>query len=332
MGIDYYNQYNTQRQATSSLTTEEWVRRCALKTAQVDKLCEMGKGILPDEQRTRAAACGKLLTMVHTDDLLQSRLELGYFCGARLCPACAWRKAAKDATRISCILQRALDDKYMLIFATLTAANCGATELQQQVRAYGRAYNALMHRLPYSRTIKGHLRKLEITYNQARDDYHPHLHFVWAVRYKDWYAHPINKLQLSDDWRAMLRAEGCNADVSDLAQDIRPVRAATRDQVLEYAKYPAKSGDYLHGRDQLQAYYSALRGARLITYAGVLREYNSEYEDGLLDAYKQRDDADYWLRSVWEWDGAEYYQDTMYRMSDPVRFGTCDTDEGVRCD
>lgn len=315
------------------LSTADWVRRCAIKTAQTDALAQLGRGILPEGQRARVAACGRNLTFVHpAGQLHDARLDLGYFCGVRLCPACAWRKAAKDATRISCVLQRALDDKHQLIFATLTAANCGASELQQQVRQYGRAYNALMHRLPYRKVIAGHLRKLEITYNRYRDDYHPHVHFVWAVKRKAWEQQPITVEQLTDDWRQQLRAQGCMAAVSDLAQDIRPVRAATREQVLEYAKYPAKSMDYLGGKEQLQAYYSALAGTRLITYGGVLREYNAEYDAGALDGYKQPDDTEYWLRSYWDWDGADYQLTGIRRLDQPMIFGTQDSDEGVDAD
>lgn len=314
------------------LTMEDWSSRCAAKTADVERLLQLGRGIPQlDGQLRRASACGKLLTFLHDEDYQQHRLETGYFCGSRLCPACAWRSAAHDATRLACIMQQAVADGYRLLFATLTAQNCGAEDLQHVIRAYGRAYVEMMKYGKFKR-ISGYIRKLEITYNRRDDSYHPHIHSVWFVpSHWGWadYPYTISGDEMTDAWRHQLRLQGITLDVSAAAQDIRAVRSARREDVLEFAKYPAKAIDYLVSRDTLEAFHRALHGTRLLTFAKIAKGYNKQYNDGALDIYKSRDDTDYWYRSYWDWTGTDYCQSRMDKLDEKINIGACCTDEGV---
>ncbi|MDD3002214.1 MAG: protein rep, partial [Candidatus Riflebacteria bacterium] len=56
--------------------------------------------------------------------LEKKKLHKGSFCGNRFCPMCAWRKARKDALKIS-VIMKWLEAEYdkAFVFVTLTAPN-----------------------------------------------------------------------------------------------------------------------------------------------------------------------------------------------------------------
>lgn len=273
------------------------------------RAAELGRDILPQSRRAELISCGRILTYIHTADLAKSKLETGFFCRNRLCPACAWRKSVHDATEIACILQRAVDDGFSLHFATLTAKSVYAEDLREAVDDYLRAYWELMRLAPL-RWVQGGLRKLEITYNKEKCWYHPHIHAVWLAKKR----RPLSTEQITDLWRQSLR----NKYIVDAqAQDIRAVRSAERSDVLEFAKYPAKSGDYLQNKRTFETFYEALHGQRLITYTKKARDYKRMYKAGILDEYKGNGTInEYIYRSLWDWcnDLNEYVQRDIYEM------------------
>lgn len=67
------------------------------------------------------------------------------------------------------------------IFLTLTAPNVPAEELEDEIKDYNHSFKKLMERKEIKKIVKGYARKLEITYNEERDDYHPHFHVLIAV-------------------------------------------------------------------------------------------------------------------------------------------------------
>ena len=71
--------------------------------------------------------------------------------------------------------------KKEIIFLTLTAPNVSAEELNDEIKHYNHSFKKLMERKEVKAIVKGYARKLEITYNEERDDYHPHFHVLIAV-------------------------------------------------------------------------------------------------------------------------------------------------------
>src|SRR5699024_8385779 len=59
--------------------------------------------------------------------------------------------------------------------------NVKAAELEDEINHYNHSFQKHMQRKEIKTIVKGYVRKLEITYNDKRDDYHPHFHVLIAV-------------------------------------------------------------------------------------------------------------------------------------------------------
>lgn len=304
----------------------KFLSKSAACRSDIERAVLYGADVMPAGRLESMANCGMYLTFLHSRDFDKTKLETGFFCKNRLCPACAWRKAAHDAVEINCIMQAATDAGYELYFATLTAQSVKKTDLADAIRVYNAAYTAMMRNSTCT-VIAGAIRKLEVTYNAEKDWYHPHIHSVWIVprgwrRTKSY----INRYTLADMWRYYL---GGKYAVSADAQDVRRVKSASREDVMEFAKYPAKSCDYLQSKDVFETFYKSLKGVRLITHMKLARALKAQYKHGLLDCYKQPDTTQYFWRSMWKWarENAAYTLDQLEELSEPIIFGTTDTDE-----
>src|SRR5690625_7413564 len=73
------------------------------------------------------------------------------------------------------------EEKKQFILLTLTAANGEADEIEEEIKHYNHSIQKLMQRKEVKNSVKGYARKLEITYNEERGDYHPHFRVLIAV-------------------------------------------------------------------------------------------------------------------------------------------------------
>ncbi len=91
-------------------------------------------------------------------------------------------KSEKDALELSLMMQdiKISYDK-AFIFLTLTTPNVVAERLGDEIKRYNKSFDKLFKRKVVKRVVKGYVRKLEITYNEKRDDYHPHFHVLIVV-------------------------------------------------------------------------------------------------------------------------------------------------------
>ncbi|MCG4734288.1 protein rep, partial [Casaltella massiliensis] len=120
--------------------------------------------------------------MITDQSIETKKLHKANFCKNRFCPICAWRQTKKDALKISIIMEfikKELDLDF--IFLTLTAPNVKAENLNEEIKKYNKSFKKLSERKEFKKISKGYARKLEITYNQERNDYHPHFHVIIVV-------------------------------------------------------------------------------------------------------------------------------------------------------
>lgn len=297
------------------------------KTANA-RMIDLARDCMPSTRLSDAIGCGNYLTFLHDNDFNHTKLETGFFCKNRLCPSCAWRKSARDAVTISCILQHALSQGYELVFATLTAENVTAENLRDAIHRYDIAYTDMLKRGNF-RNIKGAIRKLEVTYNHTTNTYHPHIHSIWFMpkgwRRRDSKAH-IDTQMLSDMWYKCLKSYYA---VSPKAQDIRIVKTDNPQDVAEFAKYPAKSCDYLVNKAVFETFYEALKGIRLITFMRDARKFKRMYKDGELNQYAEPDRTEYFYRTHWTWYRNDWAQLSTDMLDEPLTFEIIDTDEEV---
>ena len=125
------------------------------------------------------------------------------FCKNRWCIIC---NRIRTAQLIQTYLPT-LDTWTQKQFVTLTVPNCQAQGLSQKMGDMLKAFTKIKDReRKEKRKIIG-IRKLEITYNRAKDDYHPHYHFILKDAdscheiVKQWLKHFPDATNAAQDWK-----------------------------------------------------------------------------------------------------------------------------------
>lgn len=274
-----------------------------------------------ESQAAAFAHCGDYLTMLASEDMSKRKIETAYFCKQRLCPGCAWRASLQSAACVSAIAAKLTGQKKIMLFVTLTIPNVRADQLRAACLKLNADFYKMIKRKRYH-IWKDNIRKLEITYNAARDDYHPHLHvivFVSSTYFKGGGGY-ISHDTLLDDWRAT------TGDYSITQVDVRRCRDKDTgsNAILEVAKYSAKAADFTQSEEIFDIFYSAMHHLRTMTYSGLCKTLRADFDAGRLDDMLPRDTTRYVWRLVYQfYAGQGYVQtDTMeYIEPAPAGFG-----------
>ena len=138
-----------------------------------------------DSRSRRVSECGTFLEFAHQIDLNGNvsdcgKLHNANFCRDRLCPMCSWRRSYKVFAQVSQIMSLIKND-YAFLFLTLTIPNVTSSELNNALKELQQGWYRLRRSKKFKNAVQGYFKALEITYNQSRDDYHPHFHIVLAV-------------------------------------------------------------------------------------------------------------------------------------------------------
>lgn len=247
--------------------------------------------------------CGTFLSFFADKKIKVKKLNKSNFCGNRFCPMCSWRQAKKDALKISVLLKYIQDVfKYEFIFLTLTAPNVKAEDLNDEIKKYNNSFKNLMRNKDVVKINKGHIRKLEITYNEERNDYHPHFHVMIAVNRSYFKSRDyINKAKWLELWRYFMK------DDTITQVDVRKMNTSDSNAIAEVAKYSAKDSDYMISQEVFDTFYKALKGKQVITYSLVFKDALSMYKNGLLDKYKEVDLTKYVFELCYKWSGLKDY-------------------------
>jgi len=249
--------------------------------------------------------CTTFMQMVADKTMEKKKQNKGNSCKNRFCPICAWKKSRKDALALSIMMQYLKqEEKKEFIFVTLTAPNIAADELENEIKHYNQSFQRLMQRQEVRKIVKGYARKLEVTYNEKRDDYHPHFHVLIAVNKsyftdKDYY---ISR----DRWLKLWQDVTKNPTITQV--DVRKVRNSKDDKVFEIAKYSAKESDYLINQEVFEVFYKALKGKRLIVFSGLFKDAMKKFKNGELDDYKEKDLTKYVYSLLYNWGHKDYIE------------------------
>jgi len=264
-----------------------------------------------DKMQKRICECGNWLDFIADWEETRQKLLAANFCKWRFCPMCAMRKAMRDALRISVLMTyiNAVHHK-QFIFVTLTAPNVKAGDLKCEIAKFNKAFKNLTKRKEIAKINHGYIRKLEITYNENRDDYHPHLHIIFAVNRG--YANGGRYLK-HETWLDLWRS--CMEDDSITQVDVRKVKQSKDANDIangfefdarEIAKYAAKDSDYTKSEDVFDAFYNALKGRQELTYNGLFAAANKDFKADKLDDYIKPDETYYYWQIMYIWKGKEY--------------------------
>lgn len=277
----------------------------------------------------RFETCSDYMTFLTDQGFSSKRLHRANSCGNRFCPICTWKRAKKDAIKMSVIMEAVKElERKEFLFLTLTAPNCDGDDLSNQIDDFNKAVKKLFDRRNVKNIAKGYIRKLEVTTDQEKlitdklykrkkdyfdrrnlkvgdpnpqyNTYNPHVHIILAVN-KSYFNRPSEYISQAD-WLSMW--QDCMNDPSITQVDIRKVRESEKSQsnaVLEVAKYSAKGSDLYHSEAVFDTFYLGLKKRQLLVYGGLFKDYAKKYENGDLDNFKKQDETLYThlLKSLW---------------------------------
>lgn len=238
-----------------------------------------------DDRARHLWECGSYIEIDQDGKLVRSNL-----CRDRFCPMCQWRRSLRIYGQTQQLLDYLAQQNFAYLHLTLTIPNCCASDLAAQCdwlywrssamfgdRLYPRN-DPLHDKCHFKRAFKGVMRCLEITYNADRDDYHPHLHCLVAVKpsyfkSRDYISQELMRVL----WTG--HSAGAFGDPPDCLWQVymsRVKEAERNNAVAEVAKYAVKPFhmelDVDGYRRVLPVLNAAMARRRLVQLYGVFAE------------------------------------------------------------
>ncbi|MFD1389726.1 protein rep [Alkalibacillus flavidus] len=268
-------------------------------------LSGMIENLVSESMHELIVDCNTFMMMASDQNMEHLKLHKNNACKNRFCPVCAWRKAGKDAMKLSIMMKHLkLEQDKQLIFATFTTPNVVADDLNDEIRHLNQSFQRLMQRKRVKEAIRGYARKIEVTYNHERDDYNPHIHALFVV--DKGYFNNSRQYITRDRWLELWKS--CTKDDRITQVHVQKVREDNNDRAYEVAKYSAKDEDYLISQDVFEVFYKALKGKRLMVFSGLFKEASQKYEDGGLDHLKEESTIEYVYALMYQWGNGKYAQ------------------------
>lgn len=194
------------------------------------------------------------------------------FCRRRLCNICVWRRQTKFVAQMFPVIDKLRNDGYRFLFATATVPNVPLERLTETINNMMKAYDLFLKRRKVKRAWLGKIRALELTYNSERNDFHPHLHMLIAV--KPEYFHDsdlyISFNEFREYWTESMR-QIYDYPLQVKLQAVDDEERATV-ETLKYTFKTAKDSQALEG------FYTSLRGRRLVSFSGVFARIRKELQ------------------------------------------------------
>ena len=260
---------------------------------------------------TRICECGSYLEFHANKELDKLKLNRANFCSVRFCPMCDWRQSKKDALKVSVLMDYIeREHQKSFIFATFTAPNVKADKLRDELTKFNLAFKNLLKRDELIPVNQGFIRKLEITYNKQRDDYHPHFHCVIAVN-KSYFTSRdyVRHSKWLNLWRSVMHDETIESvNVRQVKKMLDDSSLGQGKAVNEIAKYSAKDMEYLHSNDVFKSFRDALHGRQLITYGGLFASANKKFKNNELDHLIPTDPTNYFYLLLYRWGKGDYIE------------------------
>ncbi len=254
-----------------------------------------------EKKAERISGCANVLMFKKTSERL--RLYQTWFCKARLCPMCNWRRSLKIAFQNKRVIERA-NEKYKLrwVFLTLTVRNVPAEDLKNTIEHMSKSFDRLFRYKRVKTSVKGFFRALEVTKNNDPSSdfygtYHPHYHVLIAVpphyfTVKEYY---IKKADWQGLWKKAARLDydpvvhiqavkpKKSNDVESIEKNVQKSISDSK-AVYEVSKYPVKDTDIIGSTEEVtedavetvKTLDFSLARKRLISYGGILKEIHAE--------------------------------------------------------
>lgn len=181
------------------------------------------------------------------------RRKLGaFYCRSRICPRCARLRREAYATKLIQQIGLIKPHQWRLITLTLRSSD---EPLADQLSTLGASFRRLRQQGIWRRGVIRAKATFEVTWNEEKHQWHPHLHIIAEGRY-------IDQAELSDAWG--------KASNGSTIVDIRPVRNAAGG-VRYVCKYMGKAPNLTEASDPIERmteYYMATHNRKLILHVG----------------------------------------------------------------
>ena len=257
------------------------------------------------------------------------RVESGTasYCRDRLCPVCSWRLSQRRFGEMCNVLEALreglIKENCHASMLTLTLRNCEPGQLGHTIEAMSKAWHNISRKV-IMKSVVGWARNLEITYNKARRDFHPHFHILLLWRGEanvsgaflreitaEWSA------ALGLDYKAIVNHEEAYKMIdgekveADIAGDMVSV-------ILECTKYIIKDSSLSKMPDELlDVFIQQVKGFRFVSYGKEIKKARAAL--GYKDETLEEDDTpvDYSVKCscgsemqsmLLRWAGGEYVQ------------------------
>lgn len=296
-----------KRLNTSTKTYNKYVK-AKLNTQHIGMTYRDTKLEDREEIAQKLLSCGNRFLMARNKETGGLEVAAGYFCQKRLCALCAFRRSVKKFLNTSEIIAQPEYKNMQWIFITLTIRNCKGEDLKLTIERLLSAFAKMTDNktTAFRKSFKGWFRSLEVTYNEQRKDYHPHLHVLACVE-KDYFRTKkyFSKDRLIQHWKKFLNKADYEV-VDEIEIDvmrgghrnqhikmrtkkktsrkffepidygpsvkIKKVYGNRADQISEVAKYTVKPVDYSGKPEVLETLTTALDRVRCTAYGGLMRQ------------------------------------------------------------
>lgn len=240
------------------------------------------------KRSARMEACGSVLHFACTARG-DKRLVRADFCRDRMCPACQKRRSLVVFHQIKdvCLSLQSEFTSTRYLLLTLTIPNVPIEELKSSMSTMNKAWNKMTKRGEFKKAIWGWFKALEVTCS-SRDDknssYHPHFHILLAV--PNGYFKGKNYIK-QERWLELWQESMKMPEITQV--DVRRIKpnpkksgsTAIESAAAEVGKYATKpsnyitkfKGDYIADKLVVNDLAIALRGARLTSFGGRMKEH-----------------------------------------------------------
>ena len=274
-------------------------------------------GNITQSRIDRVSGCSNHFTAVADRTLQKSKIVKAIRCKDKFCPVCQKIKSTKNALAIQTMYNYLKENtKLNYLFITLTAPNVKGEDLNNELISYSKSFERMIKVKKVAKINKGYIAKLEITYNAEDDSYHPHYHVIMAV--PNQYFKNMNYYIKRDEWLEIWKKAKRDECITQV--DVRKVHNKNEDgissEVLELAKYMAKSSDYFNSLDVFETYFNQTYKKRFMRYGGLFKEALKDFKQGKLNKYINANVIDWYFIIKYSYRFEGYEKNSIRNLTD----------------
>lgn len=247
----------------------------------------------------RVYTCGSYVSLLADEALEKKKLVFGIFCNNRFCPICEKMKSYNDFIALSTITKYLYEEKNRSFsFITLTIPNVEGFELSEQILKLNVAVNRFLKYKQVNKAFKGVIKRLEVTYNYKRNDFHPYIHLLVSVN-KSYFRSRfyIKHAYILNLWRRVTS----NEKITQI--DVKKLENKSKNELseslLRISKHMSNISNFdpklynLNNWEQFFYYVRGLKNKKFFSFSGEFKEAVKKFKDGELDKYLNQEVVDY---------------------------------------